>query len=91
MPACSWPAQLIEEVSTRYGTSAFRRCDWVMDGRDPEQTLRTALLSRIETKLAIAEDILQREPWDLFMIGFGDSHCVGQQGGCLNTPDPKRR
>ncbi len=85
-PACSWPADLVEALSEKYGASPFRRCDWVMQGRDAEQTLRGQLLERIETKLAIAEDILQREPWDLFMIGFGDSHCAGHQ--CWHVHDP---
>ena len=86
IPACSWPADLIDEVSQKHGTSPFRRCDWVMDGPDPEQTLRRHLLWRAEAKLAIADDLLQREPWDLFMIGFGESHCVGHQ--CWHVHDP---
>jgi predicted AlkP superfamily phosphohydrolase/phosphomutase len=85
-PACSWPAHLVEELSEKYGASPFRRCDWAMQGRDAEQTLRRQLLARIDAKLAIAEDLLQREPWDLFMIGFGDSHCVGHQ--CWHVHDP---
>ena len=86
IPACSWPADLIDEVSQKHGTSPFRRCDWVMDGPDPEQTLRRHLLWRADAKLAIADDLLQREPWDLFMIGFGESHCVGHQ--CWHVHDP---
>lgn len=79
VPACSWPAPLIDEVHACFGASRFRRCDWVMDRDDGERVLREMLLRRIETKVAIAEDLLQREPWDLFMLGFGDSHCVGHQ------------
>jgi len=86
IPACSWPPQLMEELHKKYGAAPFRRCDWVMDGPDPEQTLRRHLLWRVEAKLAIAEDLLQREPWDLFMIGFGESHCVGHQ--CWHVHDP---
>ena len=85
-PACSWPPQLIDEVHQKYGASPFRRCDWVMDGPEPEQTLRRHLLWRIDAKLAIAMDLLRREPWDLFMIGFGESHCVGHQ--CWHVHDP---
>jgi len=76
---CSWPANVIGELSDKYGSSPFRRCDWVMEGRDPERTLRDHLLQRITSKVAMAEDLLGREPWDLFMIGFGESHCVGHQ------------
>ncbi|HLF30206.1 MAG TPA: alkaline phosphatase family protein, partial [Xanthomonadales bacterium] len=86
LPACSWPPQLIEEITAKHGPSAFRRCDWVMDGENPEQTLRELLLQRMETRLAIARDLLQREAWDLFMIGFGESHCIGHQ--CWHLHDP---
>jgi predicted AlkP superfamily phosphohydrolase/phosphomutase len=85
-PTCSWPSHLAEQLSRKYGTSPFRRCDWVMNDADAEQKLREKLLGRIDAKLAIAEDLLQREPWDLFMIGFGDSHCVGHQ--CWHVHDP---
>jgi predicted AlkP superfamily phosphohydrolase/phosphomutase len=84
--ACSWPRQLIEDIHSRYGAAPFRRCDWVMDGPDPERTLRKHLLWRVKTKLAIAEELLAQEPWDLFMVGFGDSHCVGHQ--CWHVHDP---
>jgi predicted AlkP superfamily phosphohydrolase/phosphomutase len=83
---CSWPPALIDEIHTRYGRSPFQRCDWVMRGATPERDLRDLLLQRIEARLAIAEDLLAREPWDLFMACFGDSHCVGHQ--CWHVHDP---
>jgi len=87
IPACSWPPSLITEINDKYGKSAFRRCDWVMRENKPEQTLKTALLGRIDQKVAIAQDLLQREPWDLFMIGFGESHCVGHQLWHVHDPE----
>ncbi|MEW6273095.1 MAG: alkaline phosphatase family protein [Thermodesulfobacteriota bacterium] len=86
VPACSYPPALIEEIHARHGASPFRRCDWVIDRADGERTLREELLWRIDAKVAIAEDLLRREPWDLFMVGFGDSHCVGHQ--CWHLHDP---
>jgi predicted AlkP superfamily phosphohydrolase/phosphomutase len=85
MDACSWPPGLIDEMHERHGASPFRRCDWVMDGPDPERTLRDMLLTRIQRKVAIAEDLLAREPWDLFMTVFADSHCAGHQ--CWHVHD----
>jgi predicted AlkP superfamily phosphohydrolase/phosphomutase len=79
MLPCSTPPELILEFHAKYGPAGFRRCDWVMDGPNPEETLRRELLQRIETRLAIARDLMQREAWDLFMVGFGESHCVGHQ------------
>jgi predicted AlkP superfamily phosphohydrolase/phosphomutase len=96
VPACSWPANLIDEIHTRYGAPSFRRCDWVMDQRRGETALREQLLKRIEMKTAIAEDLLRRESWDLFMVGFGDSHCAGHQLWHVHDPshpkhDPELR
>jgi predicted AlkP superfamily phosphohydrolase/phosphomutase len=85
MDACSWPPDLIGEIHERHGASPFRRCDWVMDGPDPELTLRDMLLKRIQQKVAITEDLLGREPWDLFMTVFSDSHCAGHQ--CWHVHD----
>jgi predicted AlkP superfamily phosphohydrolase/phosphomutase len=85
VPACSFPPQLIDEVHARFGASPFRRCDWVMDEPAPERTLLSHLQRRIETKVAIAEDLLRQEPWDLYMVAFGESHCVGHQ--CWHVHD----
>lgn len=86
VPACSSPAKLIDEIHARHAASPFRRCDWVMRGAAPESELRRHLLARIDHKAAIAEELLGREPWDLFMMAFGDSHCVGHQ--CWHVHDP---
>jgi len=79
VPACSYPAELIEEMHAKHGASPFRRCDWVMDGPEPERTLLSHLRHRIDAKVAITHDLLGREAWDLFMVAFGESHCVGHQ------------
>lgn len=86
VPTCSWPPELIDEIHARYGASRFRRCDWVMQQPNGETRLREHLLDRIEVKVAMAEELLQRESWDLFMVGFGDGHCVGHQ--CWHVHDP---
>jgi len=83
---CSWPPELITQIHDRHGASPFRRCDWMMRGPTPESDLRDLLLQRITTRLAIAEDLIGREQWDLFMAAFGDSHCVGHQ--CWHVHDP---
>ena len=90
-PTASWPPRLAEEVSRRHGRSPFERCDYVMRGPDrpgrlPEDRLREGLLTRIDTKVAIAFDLMARERWDLFAVGFGESHCVGHQ--CWHLHDP---
>jgi predicted AlkP superfamily phosphohydrolase/phosphomutase len=85
-----WGTELIDEIHRRFGESPFRRCDWVMDGSDPERTLRKMLLDRIEQKVAITKDLLKREPWDLFMTVFSESHCAGHQTWHVHDPSHPR-
>lgn len=75
----SWPPGLAGEIASRFGSGPFRRCDWVARGPDPEEHLVEQLLRRIDVKAKIAADLLARERWDLFLVGFGDSHCAGHQ------------
>ena len=82
---CSWPTPLIDELQNKYGASSFRRCDWVMQKAEPERTLLKELLWRAETKANIAEELLERDSWDVFMMAFGESHCVGHQ--CWHVHD----
>jgi predicted AlkP superfamily phosphohydrolase/phosphomutase len=86
----SWPPELASEVATRFGSSPFRRCDWVARGPDPEERLVAQLLHRIDVKVKIAEELLDRERWDLFLLGFGDSHCAGHQLWHLHDPSHPR-
>lgn len=60
------------------------------DDHDDEPSSYLDLLGRlhrgIETKTALACDLLRREPWDLFFTAFSESHCVGHHFWHFHDP-----
>ncbi|MEE8123249.1 MAG: alkaline phosphatase family protein [Alphaproteobacteria bacterium] len=83
---CSWPPDLAAEVTARYGADTIGICD--VPDRQPEDyaAFRDALVARTERLARFAEDTLAQGGWDLFLVVFGDSHCVGHQ--CWHIHDP---
>ncbi len=82
----TWPADLAEEVTERFGTDPVGPCD--VEGRGPAEfkELRDRLIKRVERKTDLIEHFLKNGGWDLFMAVFSDSHCVGHQ--CWHLHDP---
>lgn len=50
-----------------------------------------ALLRKLEDKEAIALRMLSREPWDFFMVVFGESDTVSHHFWCFHDPASPRR
>ncbi len=48
------------------------------------------LLDKIDVKESIAGDLLQREPWDFFMVVFGESDTVSHHFWLFHDPDSPR-
>lgn len=76
--AGSMPPELYPDIVQRYGENPilFRDTGHFWD-RKYHDWLGRALPSSIETRTRIAEDLLRRERWDLFLAGFGESHTAG--------------
>jgi predicted AlkP superfamily phosphohydrolase/phosphomutase len=91
----SWPPTMLADLEQRHGRPAlgtlaldiddqFAPCDRQhLEGqqRTPEQVaaLLDGIVAGLGQKAAASADLLQREPWDLFVTVFGESHCVGHQ------------
>lgn len=78
-PPRSSPPQLISELRRQHGddpvggdVDAF-----VAAATDGEAALLAALRQRANTKTAVAADLLRRRDWNLGIVCFGESHCVG--------------
>lgn len=75
----TWPEELARDLVARWGPDTVGNCNpYVADG-DRLGALRAGLLARIARKTDLALDLLAREPWDFFAVGFGDAHCAGHQ------------
>ena len=87
----SWPPEIAPDLLARYGDDRTDRwdADWLcrLDSlsTDEIETLIHRLLESIDHKLSAAETFLAHGDWDLFLIVFKESHCVGH--GCWHLLD----
>jgi predicted AlkP superfamily phosphohydrolase/phosphomutase len=87
-PSHSKPAELLPEIVSAYGKNTVLHNDhgywW-----NPKyaEWLQGALHDSVTTRAKICQDLLHREPWDLFLTVFGDSHSAEHDFWHLSQPD----
>ncbi|MEM9217437.1 MAG: alkaline phosphatase family protein [Cyanobacteria bacterium P01_F01_bin.150] len=87
-PTESLPASLLDEVTETYGNHPVLRkdhastVDW-----DALKALQLSLETGIGRRADICQDLIQREPWDLFLTIFGESHAGGHYFWHLSDPE----
>jgi predicted AlkP superfamily phosphohydrolase/phosphomutase len=81
------PGDLASEIVERYGDDPVGRCDHYNPSPDEVGRLVDRLESRVESKADFASRLLDRGGWDLFLVTFDESHCVGHQ--CWHLHDPR--
>src|SRR5262249_20374950 len=72
----TWPTALASDLVERFGRYPANTCDSYAS-RDALPEMQRDLLAAIERKSELAEFLLDQEAWDLFMVTFSESHCVG--------------
>jgi predicted AlkP superfamily phosphohydrolase/phosphomutase len=83
----TWPPTLADEITTRFGRDHIGLCDDLhLRSAQVINRFRDALIARIDQKVALVTHLLARDPWDFFLVGFGESHCIGHQCWHLNDP-----
>lgn len=83
----SWPPDLAAAVEARYGRDTMGKCDHRhLGGIEDYRVFHAGLVERVRRSADFAVDTLSQGPWDLFLMAFGDSHCVGHQ--CWHLHDP---
>ena len=87
-PTHSLPESLLTEVTNQYGDHPVLRKDHAstMDW-DALKELQQSLVTGIGRRAAICQDLIQQEPWDLFLTIFGESHAGGHYFWHLSEPD----
>jgi len=81
------PADLAADILTKHGRHPVPSdCDRI--GRTPQgfREFVATLIQGVEAKARLTTDLLGREPWDLFLQVFTETHCVGHQ--CWHLHDP---
>ena len=84
----SRPEGLLPELVARHGENAILNKDagiW-WDKRYIEW-LDKALANSVEARVAVCEDLLERDQWDLFLAVFSETHSAGHEIYCYSQPD----
>jgi len=75
----SQPAELLEEIRSRWGDHPIVSCDVHGHTHDGYRRLLDGLVTGAERKTEILVELFGRDDWDLFVCAFGETHCVGHQ------------
>ncbi len=88
VPSGSLPETLLPELIERHGEHPGLHKDYAICP-DIKGTLRLRdrLKVGIERRSAICQDLLSREPWDLFVTVFGEAHSAGHNFWQLSQPE----
>lgn len=87
-PSESSPPELFDELVAKHGPHPGLHNDHASCyDRDEIRRLQGILETGIERRAKICADLLQREPWDLFMTIFGEAHAAGHFMWHLSQPD----
>lgn len=84
----SEPRRVMEDIVARHGEPLAVMCDEIHDGSMASLlALRALLLDRIEHKRRWLGELLDSADWDLVVVGYGESHCVGHHAIHTHLPD----
>ena len=81
------PPELLEEILARWGEHPVAQCDSHGYKQEGFAELLDGLVVGAKRKAELLVDLFNREEWDLFVGGFGETHCVGHQFWHFFDPD----
>ena len=86
-PSHSYPASLLKELIRQHGQHPTLRRDYASCYNVPAlMRLQHGLKRGIARRAKICRDLLQRQPWDLFLTVFGETHSAGHYLWHLSQP-----
>ncbi len=86
LPRAWSPGPLGDDLVSRHGAHPVQgSCDSYMR-RGEHAELRDRLAQGMVVKTDMCLELLAREPWDLFLVVYGESHCAGHQFWGLHDP-----
>ena len=81
------PPEVMEEIRERWGDHPVVKCDSHGYKEEGFRELLDGLVEGANVKKQMLLEIFGREDWDLFVCGFGETHCVGHQFWHYFDPD----
>lgn len=87
-PSESQPPQLLPEIVAQYGTNpVYRKDNGIWWDKNYFNWVTESVAQSITARSKICCDLLQKESWDLFIAGFGETHTLGHDLYNLSQPD----
>lgn len=87
-PSHSLPSELLSELNQKYGKNQILHQDsGIWWDHAYIKWIQPAMQDSISTRSAIARDLLKREPWDLFLMVFPETHTASHDLWHLSQPD----
>jgi predicted AlkP superfamily phosphohydrolase/phosphomutase len=91
-PRTSIPEHLLSELTDRHGEHpTWDKDHCALWDEQAMAWMKSGLETGIERRAAICRDLLRREPWDLFITYFGETHSAGHFFYHLSQPHPMPR
>jgi predicted AlkP superfamily phosphohydrolase/phosphomutase len=87
-PRVSVPEGMLEDLTARYGEHpTYDRDHCALWDDRAMRGMKAGLETGIARRAQICRDLLQREPWDLFLTYFGETHSAGHFYWHLSSAD----
>lgn len=83
----TWPPHLNGEIIADFGRDSVGPCDHYSHNMIELSRLTEKLVARIKLKEELACQYLERGGWDLFLMTYDETHCIGHQ--CWHLHDPE--
>ena len=85
-----WPPAFEQRVLQVAGTDPIGACDLVRQNPQELRRLKDGLIERARKRADLALAVLERGPWDLFIVNFSEAHCAGHHLWAARDPTHPR-
>lgn len=87
-PSESQPKEVLPEIVEKYGLNpVYRQDNGIWWDKKYFNWVTQSVRQSVATRAQICREILQQEPWDLFITAFGETHTLGHDLYNLSQPD----
>ncbi|BAU66540.1 type I phosphodiesterase/nucleotide pyrophosphatase [Stanieria sp. NIES-3757] len=87
-PSESQPSELLPQIIDKYGSNpVYRKDNGIWWDKKYFNWVTQSVKESVATRAQICREILQQEPWDLFITAFGETHTLGHDLYNLSQPD----
>ncbi|MDJ0634035.1 MAG: alkaline phosphatase family protein [Xenococcaceae cyanobacterium MO_188.B29] len=87
-PSDSEPKELLSSIIEQYGENpVYRKDNGIWWDKEYFNWVTQSVEKSVATRTQVCCDLLQKDDWDLFITGFGETHTLGHDLYNLSQPD----